>query len=168
MAQKVAEQVVDMLVDTGVKRIYAVTGDSLNEINDAVRRNEKIDWIHVRHEETGAFAAGAEAQITGNIACCAGSSGPGHVHLINGIYDAHRSNAPVIAIASTIATHEFGTKYFQETNTIKLLQRNSDNRTAIAENDASCNSNSYFKKRRFCHRVTRRLNFSESCQHRFF
>ncbi len=121
MAQKVAEQVVDMLVDTGVKRIYAVTGDSLNEINDAVRRNEKIDWIHVRHEETGAFAAGAEAQITGNIACCAGSSGPGHVHLINGIYDAHRSNAPVIAIASTIATHEFGTKYFQETNTIKLF-----------------------------------------------
>ena len=83
MAQKVAEQVVDMLVDTGVKRIYAVTGDSLNEINDAVRRNEKIDWIHVRHEETGAFAAGAEAQITCNIACCAGSSGPGHVHLIN-------------------------------------------------------------------------------------
>ena len=94
MAQKVAEQVVDMLVDTGVKRIYAVTGDSLNEINDAVRRNEKIDWIHVRHEETGAFAAGAEAQITGNIACCAGSSGPGHVHLINGIYDAHRSHRP--------------------------------------------------------------------------
>ena len=121
MAQKVAEQVVDMLVDTGVKRIYAVTGDSLNEINDAVRRNEKIDWIHVRHEETGAFAAGAEAQITGNIACCAGSSGPGHVHLINGLYDAHRSGAPVIAIASTIPTGEFGTEYFQETNTIKLF-----------------------------------------------
>lgn len=121
MAQKVAEQVVDMLTHAGVKRIYAVAGDSLNEVNDAVRRSGKIEWIHVRHEETGAFAAGAEAQVTGNLACCAGSSGPGHVHLINGIYDAHRSNAPVIAIASTIATHEFGTQYFQETDTIRLF-----------------------------------------------
>ena len=109
-----------MLVAAGVKRIYAVTGDSLNEINDAVRRNGQLQWIHVRHEEAGAFAAGAEAQLLG-LACCAGSSGPGHVHLINGLYDAHRSGAPVIAIASTEASFEFGTEHFQETNTIKLF-----------------------------------------------
>ncbi|MDF7811635.1 thiamine pyrophosphate-dependent enzyme [Hymenobacter sp. YC55] len=120
MAKKVAEQLVEMLVEAGVKRIYAVTGDSLNEVNDAVRRNGQIEWIHVRHEEAGAFAAGAEAQLNG-LACCAGSSGPGHVHLINGLYDAHRSGAPVIAIASTEASFEFGTEHFQETNTIKLF-----------------------------------------------
>lgn len=118
---KVADQLVESLVKAGVKRIYAVTGDSLNEVNDAVRRNGKMEWVHVRHEETGAFAAGAEAQLNGELACCAGSSGPGHVHLINGLYDAHRSGAPVIAIASTIPTTEFGTKYFQETDTIKLF-----------------------------------------------
>lgn len=121
MAKKVADQLVEMLVEAGVRRIYAVTGDSLNEVNDAVRRNGKIQWIHVRHEETGAYAAGAEAQLTGRPGCCAGSSGPGHVHLVNGLYDAHRSGAPVIAIASTVATGEFGTKYFQETDTIKLF-----------------------------------------------
>ena len=115
MAKKVAEQLVDMLVEVGVKRIYAVTGDSLNEINDAVRKKGKIQWVHVRHEEVGAYAAGAEAQLHGQLACCAGSSGPGHVHLINGLYDAHRSGAPVLAIASTMATSEFGSRYFQET-----------------------------------------------------
>jgi pyruvate dehydrogenase (quinone) len=121
MAQNVAEQLVDMLIAAGIKRIYAVTGDSLNEVNDAVRRSEgKIQWIHVRHEEAGAYAAAAEAELTG-LACCAGSSGPGHVHLINGLYDAHRAGAPVIAIASTCATIEFGSGYFQETNTIKLF-----------------------------------------------
>ncbi|MCQ6960798.1 thiamine pyrophosphate-dependent enzyme [Mucilaginibacter aquariorum] len=118
---KVADQMVEMLVNAGIKRIYAVTGDSLNEVNDAVRRDGSIQWIHVRHEEAGAYAAGAEAQLTGNLACCAGSSGPGHVHLINGLYDAHRSGAPVIAIASTVASFEYGTEYFQETNTIKLF-----------------------------------------------
>jgi pyruvate dehydrogenase (quinone) len=120
MSKNVADQLVEMLVDAGIKRIYAVTGDSLNQVNDAVRRNGKIQWIHVRHEEVGAYAAGAEAQLEG-IACCAGSSGPGHVHLINGLYDAHRSGAAVIAIASTIPSFEFGTDYFQETNTIKLF-----------------------------------------------
>ena len=120
MAKNVSDQLVEMLVNAGIKRIYAVTGDSLNEINDAVRREGSIQWIHVRHEEAGAYAAGAEAQLNG-IACCAGSSGPGHVHLINGLYDAHRSGAPVIAIASTVASFEFGTEYFQETNTIKLF-----------------------------------------------
>lgn len=84
MSKKIAEQLVETLVEAGVQRIYAVTGDSLNEINDAVRRNGKIQWIQVRHEETGAYAAGAEAQLNGQLACCAGSSGPGHVHLING------------------------------------------------------------------------------------
>ena len=121
MAKKIAEQLIDTLVKSGVERIYAVTGDSLNEVNEAVRKNDQIKWIHVRHEETGAYAAAAEAQLTGHPGCCAGSSGPGHVHLINGLYDAPRSGAPVIAIASTIPTGEFGTEYFQETNTIKLF-----------------------------------------------
>ncbi|MDN3582026.1 thiamine pyrophosphate-dependent enzyme [Mucilaginibacter flavus] len=120
MAKKVADQLVEMLVNAGIKRIYAVTGDSLNEVNDAVRREGSIQWVHVRHEEAGAYAAGAEAQLNG-LACCAGSSGPGHVHLINGLYDAHRSGDSVIAIASTVASFEFGTSYFQETNTIKLF-----------------------------------------------
>ena len=121
MAKKVADQLVETLEKAGVKRIYAVTGDSLNEVNEAVRKNGKLAWIHVRNEETGAFAAAAEAQLTGELACCAGSSGPGHVHLINGLYDAHRSGAPVLAIASTLPSYEFGTQYFQETNTIKLF-----------------------------------------------
>ncbi len=99
MGKNLAEQLIDMLVEAGVKRIYAVTGDSLNRVNDAVRKNGKIQWVHVRHEETGAYAAGAEAQVHGGIACCAGSSGPGHVPLINGLYDAHPLGAPVIAIA---------------------------------------------------------------------
>lgn len=118
----VADQVVEMIADAGVKHLYAITGDSLNEVNDAVRRNGKIEWIHVRHEETGAFAAGAEAMLTGQLACCAGSSGPGHVHLINGLYDDNRSNySPVLAIASTCDSSQFGTQYFQETNTTRLF-----------------------------------------------
>lgn len=117
----VAQQLVDILAKAGVKRIYAVTGDSLNRVNDAVRQDGRIQWIHVRHEETGAFAAGAEAQLTGQVTCCAGSSGPGHVHLINGLYDAHHSGAPVLAIASTLPTGEFGSQYFQETSTIRLF-----------------------------------------------
>jgi len=120
MAKQVADQLVEMLVENGVKRIYAVTGDSLNHLNDAVRRNGKIKWIHVRHEEVGAYAAAAEAELEG-LACCAGSCGPGHIHLINGLYDAHRTGVPVIAIASTINTPEFGLDYFQSTNTIKLF-----------------------------------------------
>ena len=120
MSKNVSDQLVETLVEAGIQRIYAVTGDSLNHVNAAVHRNGKIKWIHVRHEETAAFAAGAEAQLNG-LACCAGSSGPGHVHLINGLYDAHRSSASVLAIASTLPTKEFGTGYFQETNTIKLF-----------------------------------------------
>jgi pyruvate dehydrogenase (quinone) len=120
MPKKVADQIVEMLVTNSVKRIYAVTGDSLNELNDAVRRNGKIEWIHVRHEEVGAYAAAAEAELDG-LACCAGSSGPGHVHLINGLYDANRSGVPVIAIASTISTAQMGVEHFQATNTYKLF-----------------------------------------------
>ena len=120
MSKNVSDQLVETLVSAGIKRIYAVTGDSLNHVNEAIQRNGKIKWIHVRNEETAAFAAGAEAQLTG-LACCAGSSGPGHVHLINGLYDAHRSSASVLAIASTIPTKEFGTGYFQETNIFKLF-----------------------------------------------
>lgn len=120
MAKKVADQLVETLLEAGIKRVYAVTGDSLNEFNDAVRRNGELQWIHVRHEEVGAYAAAAEAELNG-IACCAGSSGPGHVHLINGLYDANRSGVPVLAIASTMHTDEMGSDYFQETNTIKLF-----------------------------------------------
>jgi pyruvate dehydrogenase (quinone) len=120
MKKNVSDQLVEILAEAGIQRIYAVTGDSLNHVNAAVHRNGKIKWIHVRHEETAAFAAGAEAQLNG-LACCAGSSGPGHVHLINGLYDAHRSSASVLAIASTIPTKEFGTDFFQETNTIRLF-----------------------------------------------
>ncbi|RZM25360.1 MAG: ubiquinone-dependent pyruvate dehydrogenase [Pedobacter sp.] len=120
MSKNVAEQLVEMLIEVGVKRVYAVTGDSLNYFNDAVRKSGKIKWIHVRNEEVGAFAAAAEAELDG-IACCAGSCGPGHVHLINGLYDANRSHVPVIAIASTIDTNQFGMDYFQETNTTKLF-----------------------------------------------
>jgi len=120
MSINVSDQLVETLVEAGIQRIYAVTGDSLNHVNAAVHRNGKIKWIHVRHEETAAYAAGAEAQLNG-LACCAGSSGPGHIHMINGLYDAHRSSASVLAIASTIPTKEFGTGFFQETNTIKLF-----------------------------------------------
>ncbi len=120
MNKNVSDQLVETLVDAGIQRIYAVTGDSLNHVNAAVHHNGKIKWIHVRHEETAAFAAGAEAQLNG-LACCAGSSGPGHVHLINGLYDAHRSSASVLAIASTLPTKNFGTSNHQETNTIKLF-----------------------------------------------
>ena len=119
--KKVADQLVEQLVQAGIRRIYAITGDSLNELNDAVRRRPDMQWIHVRNEEAGAFAASADAQLTG-IACCAGSSGPGHVHLVNGLYDAQRSGAPVVAIASTCATREFGSGYFQETNVTKLFE----------------------------------------------
>ncbi|PZH04266.1 ubiquinone-dependent pyruvate dehydrogenase [Streptomyces sp. NTH33] len=120
--QNVAELFVDTLVRAGVKRLYGVVGDSLNPVVDAVRRNDAIDWIHVRHEETAAFAAGAEAQITGRLTACAGSCGPGNVHLINGLYDAHRSMAPVLALASHIPSSEIGLGYFQETHPDRLFQ----------------------------------------------
>jgi pyruvate dehydrogenase (quinone) len=120
--QNVAEQFVDILVRAGVRRLYGVVGDSLNPVVDTVRPNAVIDWIHVRHEETAAFAAGAEAQITGKLAACAGSCCPGNLHLINGLYDAHRSMAPVLALASRIPSGEIGLGYFQETHPDRLFQ----------------------------------------------
>jgi pyruvate dehydrogenase (quinone) len=113
---------VENLVAAGVERIYGVVGDSLNPVTDAIRRSGKIQWVHVRNEETGAFAAGAEAQLTGKLAVCAGSCGPGNLHLINGLYDAHRSLAPVLALAAHIPSSEIGTGYFQETHPDQLFR----------------------------------------------
>ena len=122
MSQTISDVFVEHLVQAGVQRIYGIVGDSLNPVVDAVRRNGKLQWIHVRHEEEAAFAAGAEAQLSGNLTACAGSCGPGNVHLINGLYDAHRSNAPVLALAAQIPSHEIGTLYFQETHPERLFQ----------------------------------------------
>lgn len=119
--QTVADQVVKIMGDAGIRTLYAITGDSLNNINDAIRRDGRIKWIHMRHEESGAFAASAEAQLTGRLAACAGSSGPGHVHLVNGLYDAQRSNAPVLALASMSVSSMQGTGYFQETDPTLLF-----------------------------------------------
>src|SRR3954470_8727597 len=115
MAESVADQFAATLAAAGVKRIYGVVGDSLNGLTDSLRRQGKIEWIHVRHEEVAAFAAGAEAHLTGSLAVCAGSCGPGNLHLINGLYDCHRSRVPVLAIAAHIPSSEIGRSYFQET-----------------------------------------------------
>jgi pyruvate dehydrogenase (quinone) len=112
----VADQFAETLEAVGVERIYGVVGDSLNGITDALRRQGRVRWMHVRHEEAGAFAAGAEAQLTGSLAACAGSCGPGNLHLINGLFDCHRSRVPVLAIAAHIPSPEIGSGYFQETH----------------------------------------------------
>ncbi len=116
MSKLVADVLVDTLESAGVKRIYGIVGDSLNAITNVLSQNKTIEWVHVRHEEAAAFAAGAEAQLTGQLAVCAGSCGPGNTHLINGLYDSHRSGAPVLAIAAQIPTAEIGGDYFQETH----------------------------------------------------
>jgi pyruvate dehydrogenase (quinone) len=116
MSRTAADYMAETLARAGVKRIYGVVGDSLNGFTDALRRLESIDWIHVRHEEGAAFAAGAEAHLTGQLAVCAGSCGPGNLHLINGLYDAHRSGVPVLAIAAHIPSSEIGIDYFQATH----------------------------------------------------
>lgn len=117
MATKtVADLLVQTLAAAGVERLYGVSGDSLNGITDSIRRQSQIQWIHMRHEEAAAFAAGAEAHLTGRLAVCAGSCGPGNLHLINGLYDCHRSRVPVLAIAAQIPSSEIGSGYFQETN----------------------------------------------------
>jgi pyruvate dehydrogenase (quinone) len=115
MTKKVADQIAETLAAVGVERIYGVVGDSLNGITDSLRRQEKIGWIHMRNEEAGAFAAGAEAHLTGKLAACAGSCGPGNLHLINGLFDCHRNRVPVLAIAAHIPSPEIGSGYFQET-----------------------------------------------------
>jgi pyruvate dehydrogenase (quinone) len=114
--KKVADLLVDVLAEAGVRRVYGVSGDSLNGITDSIRTNKQIQWVHVRHEETAAFAAGAEAHLTGKLAVCAGSCGPGNLHLINGLYDCHRSRVPVLGIAAQIPSNEIGSGYFQETH----------------------------------------------------
>jgi pyruvate dehydrogenase (quinone) len=114
--KKVADLLVDVLAEAGVQNIYGVPGDSLNGITDSIRAQKQSQWIHVRHEETAAFAAGAEAHLTGRLAVCAGSCGPGNLHLINGLYDCHRSRVPVLAIAAQIPSNEIGSGYFQETH----------------------------------------------------
>src|SRR5215813_13980695 len=124
-----ANNVADLLVETpavaGVERVYGVAGDSLNGTTDAIRRRGHPRWIPMRHEETAAFAAGAEAHLTGRLTVCAGSCGPGNLHLINGLYDCHRSRVPVLAIAAQIPSHEIGSGYFQETHPEHLFAQSS-------------------------------------------
>jgi pyruvate dehydrogenase (quinone) len=122
MAKRVAEILVETLVLAGVKRVYGVAGDSLNGITDTIRTRKDIDWLHLRHEEVAAFAAGAEAHLTGEIVVCAGSCGPGNLHLINGLYDCHRNRVPVLAIAAQIPSNEIGSNYFQETSPEHLFK----------------------------------------------
>ena len=116
-----ADQLIEVLLQAGAQRIYGVVGDSLNPVVDAIRRSAGIEWVHVRNEEAGAFAAAAEAQLTGRLAVCAGSCGPGNTHLIQGLYDAHRNGAPVLAIASHIPSVQVGTGFFQETHPERLF-----------------------------------------------
>src|ERR1700676_2272445 len=120
--ENVADLIAETLVQAGGKRIFGVVGDSLNGVSDARRRRIAIEWSHVRHEEVAAFAAAGEAQITGQLAVCAGSCGPGNLHLINGLFDAHRSRTPVLAIAAQIPSGEIGGGYFQETHPQDLFR----------------------------------------------
>jgi pyruvate dehydrogenase (quinone) len=122
MAKTIADQFAATLAAAGVKRIYGIVGDSLNGLTDAIRRQGEIEWIHVRHEEVAAFAAGAEAHLTGSLAVCAGSCGPGNLHLINGVFDCHRSRVPVLAVAAHIPSAEIGSGYFQETHPQDLFR----------------------------------------------
>src|SRR3981189_1700660 len=126
MAKTVADQFAETLAAAGVKRIYGSVGGSLNGLTDAIRRQGKIEWVHVRHEEVAAFAAGAEAHLTGELAVCAGSCGPGNLHLINGLFDCQRSRVPVLAIAAQIPSAELGAGYFQETHPETLFKECSD------------------------------------------
>ena len=122
MSHTVAKLMVDTLHQAGVKRIYGVVGDSLNGFTDALRSQPDMRWMHMRHEEAAAFAAGAEAHLTGQVAVCAGSCGPGNLHLINGLFDCHRSRVPVVAIAAHIPSTEIGSGYFQATHPEILFQ----------------------------------------------
>src|ERR1700757_3328498 len=122
MSRTASEYLVEALEKTGVKRVYGVVGDSLNGFTDALRRRKSIDWIHMRHEEAAAFAAGAEAHLTGSLAVCAGSCGPGNLHLINGLFDCQRNGVPVLAIAAHIPSSEIGIDYFQATHPENLFK----------------------------------------------
>src|SRR6202047_5268184 len=122
MAKTVADQLAETLAAAGVKRIYGIVGDSLNGLTDALRRQSKIEWVHVRHEEVAAFAAGAEAHLTGELAVCAGSCGPRHLHLIHGLFCFHPSRVAVLAIAAQVPSPEIGAGYFQETHPEMLFK----------------------------------------------
>src|SRR5580698_2403172 len=122
MSITIAEYLAQSLAQVGVKRIFGVVGDSLNGFTDALRRLKSIEWVHMRHEEGAAFAAGAEAHLTGELAVCAGSCGPGNLHLINGLFDCHRSGVPVLAIAAHIPSSEIGIDYFQATHPESLFK----------------------------------------------
>jgi pyruvate dehydrogenase (quinone) len=117
----VADLFAATIEQAGVKRIFGIVGDSLNGLTEALRRRGTIEWINVRHEEVATFAAAGEAQVTGNLAVCAGSCGPGNLHLINGLFDAHRNRVPVLAIAAQIPSAEIGSGYFQETHPQNLF-----------------------------------------------
>lgn len=122
MAESIAHYIARHLAEAGVERIWGVTGDSLNGLSDSLHRLKKIRWMGTRHEEVAAFAAGAEAHLTGKLAVCAGSCGPGNLHLINGLYDCNRNHVPVLAIAAHIPSAEIGSNYFQETHPQELFR----------------------------------------------
>jgi pyruvate dehydrogenase (quinone) len=127
--RKVADIIIDALQAAGVKRCYGVLGDTLNHVTEAIRRSD-IAWVHMRHGEAGAFAAGAEAYMTGGLTACAGSCGPGSLHFINGLFESHRNRAPVILIASQVNSNELG---------IDFPRRSTSNRSiAAAASFASC------------------------------
>src|SRR6202795_4060145 len=126
MTMTLAKQLIDVLRQAGVERVYGGVGDSLNPVVDAIRRTDGIVWVHVHNEEAGAFAAAAEAQLTGRLAVCAGSCGPGNTHLVQGLYDAQRTGAPVLAIASHIPSVQVGMSFFQETHPDRLFVDCSD------------------------------------------
>ena len=157
MAKRVADLLVDVLVEAGVQRIYGVPGDSLNGITDSIRTRDNIEWVGMRNEEAGAFAAGAEAHLTGKLAVCAGSCGPGNMHLINGLYDCQRSRVPVLAIAAQVPSAEIGSGYFQETHPEQIFARVQPLLRAdlAARADAACardcDPDCDFKARCCCH-----------------
>ena len=121
MSKTVADLVIEAIKLAGVKRVYGIAGDSLNALTESIRKDQDIEWVHVRHEEVAAFAAGAEAHLTGSLAVCAGSCGPGNLHLINGLFDCQRSRVPVLAIAGHIPSSEIGRNFFQETHPQNLF-----------------------------------------------
>jgi pyruvate dehydrogenase (quinone) len=123
MGKTAADQIAEMMIEAGIERVYGVVGDSINPIVDAIRRSEgKLRWVHCRNEEVGAFAAGADALLTGQISACAGSCGPGNLHLIQGLYNSHRNSAPVFAIAGQVPSRFLGTQYFQETHPERIFR----------------------------------------------
>ena len=122
MSFTVSDLIVETLKRAGVRRVCGIPGDSLNGFTDALNRDGSIAWQHVRHEEAAAFAAAGEAAITVELAVCAASCGPGNLHLINGLYDAHRSRVPVLAVAAHIPSKEIGANYFQETHPQELFR----------------------------------------------